>query len=123
MSRRLDVAPADWLRPADDGARCWAVVPAVVKRSHVKLYLASDMSLDAAQSVAQFFGKPSQDLSAPDLEAEVEDGDVEGEDEMMSVRDLERALSLIRQRRRRLDVGMRDRPNSMSIRSLLTGGR
>ena len=82
------------------------------------------MSLDAAQSVAQFFGKPSQDLSVPDLEAELPDdeGDDGEDDVMMSVRDLERALSMIRQRRRRLDVGMQDRPNSMSIRSLLTGG-
>ena len=78
------------------------------------------MSLEAAQSVAQFFGKPSQDLSHPDLEAQVPDDD----EEMMSVRDLERALSMIRQRRRRLNF-VHDSAGSSPVpamRSLLTGG-
>lgn len=79
------------------------------------------MSLDAAQSVAQFFGKPSQDLSSPDLEAMVQDD----EEEMMSVRDLERALSMIRQRRRKLNF-VHDSNGSgpvPAMRSLLAGGR
>ena len=78
------------------------------------------MSLDAAQSVAQFFGKPSQDLSHPDLEEQLQDDD----EEMMSVRDLERALSMIRQRRRRLNF-VHDSAGSSPVpamRSLLTGG-
>lgn len=81
------------------------------------------MSLDAAQSVAQFFGKPSQDLSHPDFEEHLED-DREEEQEMMSVRDLERALSMIRQRRRRLNF-VHDSAGSEPVpaaRSLLTGG-
>ena len=79
------------------------------------------MSLEAAQSVAQFFGKPSQDLSHPDLEEQLED---DREEEMMSVRDLERALSMIRQRRRRLNfVHAGTGPESVpAVRSLLTGG-
>jgi hypothetical protein len=83
------------------------------------------MSLDAAQSVAQFFGKPSQDLSSPDLEAMVPDENEDDGEEMMSVRDLERALSMIRQRRRKLNF-VQDGEGSGSVpavRSLLTGGR
>ena len=82
------------------------------------------MSLDAAQSVAQFFGKPSQDLSHPDLEEHLEDDREDEGEEMMSVRDLERALSMIRQRRRRLNF-VHDSAGSEPVpaaRSLLTGG-
>ncbi len=81
------------------------------------------MTLD----IAQFFGKPSLDLSHPlkeipeKLDAPEPDEMIE---EMMSVRDLERALSTIRRRRRKLDIvgGEVGPDHALTAHSLLTGG-
>lgn len=78
-----------------------------------------------ALDVAQFFGKPVQDLDmttvvperedAPDLEDIVE--------EMMSVKDLERALASIRAKRKKLDIfgGTVGSGKVVTASSLLTG--